>query len=219
MLSIKPMLTSSTTKFRTNSGKLSWGQGSIFLLHIWKSRYNFDSGKTKKQCSVRKKLQTRFYSTNVKLVCKMFSYHSKGGGRYAEPLCQPCRHYRWPRYPWPGLRMGDGGAALGSKVSKFTSRFSDREVASCDRGKDPIIARNLPIYLEVEDTLQREHYFLLFIPSTYCSRTKMWNKWPKHENRWIPCKIRPSLPSQNKGRRKGRESVFPCMVSTGFDVK
>ena len=48
---------------------------------------------------------------------------------------------------------GDGGAALGSKVPKFTSMFSDREVASCDRGINPIIACNLPIYLEVEDTL------------------------------------------------------------------
>ena len=54
----------------------------------------------------------------------------------------------------------------------------------------------------------------------YCFRTEMWNEWPKRENRLIPCKIRhsPSLPSQNKGWRKRRESVFPCMVSTGFHV-
>ena len=43
---------------------------------------------------------------------------------------------------------------------------------------------------------------------------------PKRQNRLIPCKTMhsPSLSSPNKRKKKGRESVFPCMVSTGFDV-
>ena len=52
----------------------------------------------------------------------------------------------------------------------------------------------------------------------YCSLTQMANHWPKPQDGLIPCKTRhsPSLSSQNKGSRKGRESVSPCMVSASI---